>query len=390
MRIAPLALVAVGTVGVVLTAAAHAEEATFVREEVTFETSDGLELHGTYWAPASALTRAPCVVALHMYRSERGAWEPLAKPLTDRGCALLAIDMRGHGESKMQGDDDLSARVVARDAELFNAMHLDAEAAIEWARKEKRTPKGRVVLVGASVGCSVAIHAATKKPLDVAAVAVLTPGENYLGVPTLEHVKRWYETLPLHIFSSEEERGRGAGPIHGALAERGSELSIVPGTKIHGTRMFGKVEGIEDRIAEWLSARATGPIADGVIEEGEIEGAVEALFDKRKIWVRYSNRRLHVMTRLETTDAVGSDQFRLRITTADGEGEALEIPVDAGMGMSRIDMVMQPQPTKSSATCERSYLASALGVGEGATIRIQVAFADGAFGPEEPILLTLE
>jgi len=385
MRLIPLVLVAATAF---LTASAHAEDPTFVREEVTFETSDGLTLHGTYWAPADAPKGAPCVVALHMYRSDRSAWESLAQPVTNRGCALLAIDMRGHGESKMQGETDLSEQVASRDADLFNSMHLDAAAAIAWGRKEKKTPRGRVALVGASVGCSVAIHAAKEKPLDIAAVAVLTPGEKYLGVPTLEHVKHWYNTIPLHVLSSEEERARGADAIHSALAERGSELTIVPGTKIHGTRMFGKVEGIEDSIAEWLTARATGPLPDGVIDDGETDGAVEGSVDGRDVWVRYANGRLYVATRLETTDGVGSDHIRVRVT--ESEGEPRELPDDVGMGMNRIDMDLMARPPKSAATTEWVFLPSELGVEPGATIGIQVAFVDGEFGPEEPLPITLK
>ncbi len=384
MRIAPLALVA----ALLVVPPAHAEDDAFVREEVTFETSDGLTIHGTYWAPVDAPTGAPCVVALPMYRNVRASWEPLATPVTERGCALLAIDMRGHGESAVQGETDLSENVKARDAELFNAMHLDVEAAIAWARKTKKTPRGRVGLIGASVGCSIAIHAAVEKPLDVAAVAVLTPGEKYLGVPTLEHAERWYKTLPLHIFSSDEERKRGAESIQSALADRGAELSIVPGSKIHGTQMFGKVAGIEGRLAEWLTARITGPIPDGVIEESEIEGAVTIEFQKRDIWVRFVNGRLYVATRFESMGSVASDQARIRITTPDGK--AHDVAEHAGMGMSRIDMDVTAHAPTSSAVTEHSYFLSELGVAGGAAIGIQIAFDDESFGPAEPIHITLE
>jgi len=371
-----------------LVSPAHAEEDTFVREEVTFATSDGLEIHGTYWTPVDAPQGAPCVVALHMFRNVRASWEPLAKPVTDRGCALLAIDLRGHGDSALQGDDDLSLRVKARDAELFGAMHLDAEAAIKWVRTKKRTPRGRIALVGASVGCSVAIHAATKKPLDIAAVVVLTPGENYLGVPTLEHAKRWYKTLPLHILSSAEERGRGADAVQAALATRGSELSIVPGTGVHGTRMFGKVEGIEDRIAEWLATRLTGPIANGVIKDAEIDGAIAGEVDGRDVWVRFVNGRLYVATRLEAVGSVQSDHIRLRITNT--KGETSDVSDDAGMGMSRVDLDMMARPAKSSAQTEHVYLPSELGAPAGDMIGLQIAFEDGEFGPVKPIQIALE
>src|SRR6185503_7103627 len=121
------------------------------------------------------------------------------------------------GESAKQGDDDLSKKVEARDPTLFNAMHLDAEAAIAWLVKEQKTPKTRIGLLGASVGCSVAIDTAVRNPDDVAAVVCLTPGKDYLGVPTMEHVAKWPSGKPLLLVSSAKEADGGAGPIQTRL-----------------------------------------------------------------------------------------------------------------------------------------------------------------------------
>ncbi len=392
----PIALAGIlGVVASVATGRADEEQAAARGgpETVTIETSDGLTLRGSYWAPADMPQGAPCVVALHMYRSDRSAWEPVAGPITARGGALLAIDMRGHGDSRVQGEEDLSEKVVARDAELFNAMHLDAEAAIAWARKVKRVPRGRVALLGASVGCSVAIQAATKKPLDIAAVAVLTPGKEYLGVPTMEHVEHWYETLPLRIFSSAEERGNGADAIHTALATKGCELTIVPGTGIHGTRMFGQVPGLEDDLAAWLTARLLGPIPDGVIEDSEIEGAVTGTYLGRDLFVRFVNGRLYVATRRTGAGGISNDTVRLRVS--DASGEVHDIAADTGMGMNRIDMSFAGGRPESSATTETSLLPGELGVAPGATIGVQLTFdddsdGDPSFGPAERLRITLE
>jgi dienelactone hydrolase len=246
-----------------LIGSARAEE-TPKGENVSFKTADGLTIAATYWPPFGASGPAPVVIALPMYKQTRASYAPMVGPVTDRGMGLLALDLRGHGDSAKQGDDDLSKKVGARDATLFNAMHADVEAAIAWLAKEKKTPKGKIGLLGASVGCSVAIDAAVRVPDEIAAVVCLTPGKAYLGVPTMEHVAAWRKGLPLLLVSSEAEAGNGADAIEGKLDGKGAELKLVKAfdpsaaakpMDLHGTNMFGKVADVERSIADWMAYR---------------------------------------------------------------------------------------------------------------------------------------
>lgn len=247
-------------------------------EDVRFATADGLTIAATWYPPvAGTPAPAPVVVALPMYRHTRGSYSPLVRPVTDRGMGFLALDLRGHGDSAKQGGTDLSKRVDDRDPALFNAMHADVEAAIAWLAKEKSTPKGRIALVGASVGCSVAIDTAVRVPDEVAAVACLTPGRSYLGVPTMEHVAKWPKGKPLLLVSSAEEMDGGAGPIFAKLEGRSAELKRVDAAErdetaderfLHGTNMFGRVAGVESNLADWLALHLAFrriDLGDGVV-----------------------------------------------------------------------------------------------------------------------------
>ncbi|MFH0980996.1 MAG: alpha/beta fold hydrolase, partial [Planctomycetota bacterium] len=69
-----------------------------VREPAHFTTEDGVEILGDFYPPAAA-GRAPAVILLHIYRSDRTSWRPLIPKLHEAGFAVLALDMRGHGES---------------------------------------------------------------------------------------------------------------------------------------------------------------------------------------------------------------------------------------------------------------------------------------------------
>jgi pimeloyl-ACP methyl ester carboxylesterase len=192
------------------------------------------------------------VVLLHMYRQNKESWQPLVAELDRRGLVSLAIDMRGHGESSIGPGGDDSSRVMERDPAFFNAMHLDAEAAVRYLIDQAGCRK--IGLVGASVGCSVAIDTAVRGQVPVHAVVVMTPGSDYLGISTLQHIENW-PGRPLLILSSSEEKERGADVIFRKLEKQGAELVIFAQTNIHGSNMFGRVDGVAGRIVSWLSGK---------------------------------------------------------------------------------------------------------------------------------------
>ena len=118
---------------------------------------------------------------------------------------MLAIDLRGHGESAPK----LADRVVARDLGLFAAMHQDAIAAVRWlARKHKR-----VGIIGASVGCSVALDTARRYPREVAALLCMTPGKLYLGLGSVAHGERIPKAIPVALVAHRDEAKMGGATL---------------------------------------------------------------------------------------------------------------------------------------------------------------------------------
>ena len=221
--------------------------------EVSFSASDGHPLVATLDRPDKGTDIHTGVILLPMYRHTRESWQPLVQQLTAAGFTCLSLDLRGHGQSRFGADgSDDEKRVISRDPDFFNTMYLDVIAADIWLRN--REPQlTKIVLVGASVGCSVAVHAVTGSSVKVDAVVLMTPGENFLGIPTMDHIKSW-PGIPLLILSSEEEQERGAAAIYKKLQNNGAELKLFPQTDIHGTNMFGQVDKVEEFITQWLSS----------------------------------------------------------------------------------------------------------------------------------------
>jgi pimeloyl-ACP methyl ester carboxylesterase len=217
-----------------------------IAERVTFKSDDGVEIVGTWQAAGKD---APTVICLPMFRNVRKSYQPLMGPLMLKGINVLAIDMRGHGESA----PSLANRVKGRDPKLFNAMHLDVKAAMDFLERKKGCDKTRIGLIGASVGCSVAIDATRRYPGNVRAVVILTPGSKYLGVDSVAHIKAWPGTR-IFSFVSTEEKKTSDGVMKALDPFDGSNRMVVPGKGIHGTRMFGKVNQIEELIANFFES----------------------------------------------------------------------------------------------------------------------------------------
>lgn len=242
---------------------------------VTFKTADGMTLEADWYPGAEGM---PGIVGLHQYPSDRSSWKPLAERRPE-GWHFLAVDLRGYGGSRKQAGKDLSDAVKKRDPLLFRAMWQDAVGGVAFLRTEGKCDPKRIGLVGASVGCSIALDATVRRGADIAAVAALTPGRDYLGIPSMDHVRSWQER-PLLLLSTAEEADGGARPLADALKGRPDvTLRIVPGEKIHGTDMFGKVPEMEARLMAWLEAVLGRSFPDGVadpVEKAVLPGRGEA------------------------------------------------------------------------------------------------------------------
>ncbi|MGD2108967.1 MAG: alpha/beta fold hydrolase [Phycisphaerae bacterium] len=216
-------------------------------DTVRFTTDDRVEIVADYYAPPEAATPAPIVIMLHMYKSDRSAWKPLATRFQAEGYAALAIDMRGHGQSGGAARSSLQDRVRGRDPSLFRSMHRDIAAAHTWLGHREECDLTRVAVVGASVGCSVALDYAARDP-SVDVVVAMTPGVDYLGVDSKGPIQALGDR-PVLLLATEEERE--ATDALAALNPAARSQIVGPG-RVHGTRMLGVVKDIESTIVGFV------------------------------------------------------------------------------------------------------------------------------------------
>lgn len=247
---------------------------------VKFQTNDGMEIVGDYFEAPKSSQPAPAALLIHMFRTDRTTWKSLIPPLHGAGFAVLAIDLRGHGDSASAQGSELKPRLERQDPGVFRDMLRDVEAAHAWLLGQDGVDKARFVVVGASVGASLAIdYAARDRSVD--GVVMLTPGTGYMGLDSVTPAMR-YGARPVLLVSVEDDRK--AVDLLAKMNPAATPHVEGRGTG-HGTRIFEVVPGMTGRVVEFLTQSA-GPRAKdevvSVLEGDEFFRDVAQLKKRRK------------------------------------------------------------------------------------------------------------
>ena len=215
-------------------------------EAVTFATSDGWEIHATYW---NAGEGKPAAILLHMLPADRRSYDDFGSKLAAAGFNVLALDSRGHGES-LKHDGKVERYNDFNDDEHRSSV-ADVAAADNFLA-EKGADTSRTVIVGASIGANFALNYAASDA-DVVAVALLSPGLNYHGVTTVDAMSA-YGDRPAYLVASEDDSysADSVGKLHEIAA--GAELELFEDAG-HGTTIFKSEPSFADTLVTWLAAQ---------------------------------------------------------------------------------------------------------------------------------------
>jgi len=163
------------------------------KQRVTFTTEDGVMIVGDYWESKSP--RA--ILLLHMMPADKSSWFPITEDLWRLGYQVLAIDLRGHGESTRQREKTLDHKKFS-DSQHQESIK-DVEAAVNFL-KEKGAKN--FAIIGASIGANLALTYGIRDS-SVKTVVLLSPSLNYHGVETEKAIANFDN--PLLIAASEED-----------------------------------------------------------------------------------------------------------------------------------------------------------------------------------------
>jgi pimeloyl-ACP methyl ester carboxylesterase len=229
--------------GVIITFYLQKSKAKMEVQKVSFVTKDGVTIVANYYPNKSAKFAG---ILVHMRPKTKESFDDLAKFLQNQGYALLAIDLRGHGESteSVKGKLDYNKFSEEEEKESIN----DLVSASLFLEKEGY-PKDRQFLIGASIGANLSFQFLSENP-QVKAIVLLSPGLNYRGV-ILENFKK--EGLGEKIFvisSLDDEPAYIAGRTLKVWYPNLNYLELPSGG--HGTNLFNSYSDLYEKILVWL------------------------------------------------------------------------------------------------------------------------------------------
>ena len=212
-------------------------------EEVTFESDDGWQLHGTRWLPVSDRP-VPGVVLLHSGRSDRAVFSRLERLLAEAGMAVLNIDWRGRGRST--GGGTYFSLTPEQRAEGWR----DAAAAARYLAARPEVDGDRLAAVGVVHGAEHAARAAQRDP-RLKALVLLTGyrpvSDQEAGNLTSGAVDVLYVTSTDHTVTTDAMR-----QLYEATTGSRSRYVEYPGGAI-GYQLFEVDHSLEPQIVDWLT-----------------------------------------------------------------------------------------------------------------------------------------
>lgn len=201
--------------------------------DVSIDAGDGRTLYGTYFSRSD--DGAPAVLLLHQLYTNRSSWTPLIYPLLDNGFKVLAIDLRGYGQT--------------RGAINWDEAQNDSLLWGEWLRGQAGV--SRVLTVGSSMGANLALNAcATITDCD-GAVAI-SGSLNYFDVTTADALAVGF--FVLLMYAARDPYPRADSPR--MLELGGDHLStIVYDGRAHGVSLFDAYAEAIPSLVAWLLGR---------------------------------------------------------------------------------------------------------------------------------------
>jgi len=211
------------------------------QQDITLRTEDSVQIAATYY-PGSG----EGVILLHMLGSNRQVWDDFAKRLQQEGFAVIAIDLRGHGDSDLDWRDFTYPSGQTREEENdFLDMLLDVKAAKKYLAEQGKFASN---IVGASLGANIAVLYA-ETDTKVKRLVLLSPGMSYRGV--MLPSGPLYSGKALMIASSEDRPSADALNTY-ARRIRGEYKTIIYPGGAHGTDLLERQPELAGRMITWL------------------------------------------------------------------------------------------------------------------------------------------
>ena len=210
--------------------------------DATFKTFDLVELHASFELPLGVPAPIPAVLLLHGYGEDRSAWKDFSKELLNRGWAVMAIDLRGHGDSRQKNQRPIQASPDWRTN--LHEFPLDLDPALDWLKSRPRIDNNKIVVIGFDVGANLALIASGRFG-EVKTVVAIKPNLDE-SLALAGSAQDFQPRSSLMVVASAAEGDR----IKAAAVKAPSRVLVVPETG--GTAKWTMNKQVKDAIFQWL------------------------------------------------------------------------------------------------------------------------------------------
>ena len=227
---------------------------------VSFSSIDSVEVRALF-GTAQADELLPVVILLHDLGGNKSDWlndTDTYVALLERGYAVLAIDMRGHGQTPLP---DARRVLELIDLELS---FFDVHAALVWLQSQSKVDVSRIAVVGTGSGGNVAYVSSGLFPELIKTSVSLSPG--LWGAASLEPLIIGAGLEPFAprsmLFMAGDQDQIQAGDVILSYAEFARSLEaqtaepkdvrVFPDSADHGFALLDNVAEAQDLFFLWL------------------------------------------------------------------------------------------------------------------------------------------
>ena len=227
---------------------------------VSFPSNDGVEVSALF-GMAQDGEALPVVILLHDLGGSKSDWlnnTGTCVALLERGYAVLAIDMRGHGNTPLPDNRQVLELI---DLELS---YRDVQAALIWLPSQSEVDVSRIAVVGSGSGGNVAYVSLGEFPEQIKTGVSLSPG--LWGASSFEPLVIGTGLEPFDprsiLFMVGDQDQIVSGDIIlsyadfarnlEALTAEPKELRIFPDSADHGFALLDNIAEAQDLFFLWL------------------------------------------------------------------------------------------------------------------------------------------
>ncbi|MDP1694256.1 MAG: alpha/beta fold hydrolase [Candidatus Woesearchaeota archaeon] len=209
-------------------------------KDVSLLTEDQVKIAATYYETTSEKG----ILLVHMYGQTRQSWRDIALFFQENGYQMLAIDLRGHGQSLEKNKQRISY-INFHEQDFFD-MLKDIQTAKKFLQQQGASD---INVIGASLGANLALIAAVHDH-EITKVVALSPGLNYKGLKPQDAVKKI--TIPVMLITSEDDQygAMSVRTLEGVMHNE-REVKMFPKAD-HGIRMFQQQPQLKKEIIAFL------------------------------------------------------------------------------------------------------------------------------------------